>query len=165
MFYPSHSIRSIKEVTLFLKFIFQHPLIQKFIMYSCSIFYPRTAMTSEERKRKTSLPGAAVKARKPLDFTRPNSSPKELFLWGGGGNNTMIRLRKNDIEAFRSKFSAISESFLVDHFKWSNYCLLLNSMPYNSTKSENIVLLYTLPKSNMSGGGDGNHHFLILLQL
>jgi len=163
MFYPSHSIRSIKEVKLFLKFIFQHPLIPKFIMYSCSIFYPRTAMTSEERKRKTSLPGAAVKARQPLDFTGPNSSPTELFLLGE--NNTVIRLRKNDIEAFRSKFSAVSELFLMDHFKSSNYCSLLNSLPYNLTKSENIVLLYTLPKSNMSGGGDRNHHFLILFQL
>lgn len=72
-------------------------------------------MTSEEKKRKTSLPGAAVKARQPLDSTGPNSSPTELFL--SGENNTMIRLRKNDIEALRSKFSSVSESFLVDHFK------------------------------------------------
>ena len=124
MFHLSHSIRSIKEVKLFLKFIFQHPLIPKFIMYSCSIFYPRTAMTSEERERKTSLPGVAVTARRPLDLTGPNSTPTKWVLWGK--NSTVIRLRKNDIEALKSDFSAVSESFRVDHFKLSNYCFLLN---------------------------------------
>lgn len=65
MFYTSHSIRSMKEVELFLKFNFQHPLIPKFIGNSCSIFHLRTAMTSEVRERKTSLPGVAVMARQP----------------------------------------------------------------------------------------------------
>lgn len=65
MFYPSHSIRSMQEDKLFLKFNFQHPLIPKFIVHSSSIFYPKT-MTSEDRQRKTSLPGVAMMARQPM---------------------------------------------------------------------------------------------------
>lgn len=70
MFCPSHSIRSMKEEKLFLKFNFQHPLIPKYIVHSCSIFYPKTTMTSEDRERKTSLPGLAVMARQPMGGQR-----------------------------------------------------------------------------------------------
>lgn len=55
MFHPSRSIRSMKEDKLFLKSNFQHPLIPKLIVYSCSVFYPKTAMTSQERERKNQL--------------------------------------------------------------------------------------------------------------
>lgn len=98
-------------------------------------------MTSEEKERKTSLPGAAVIARQPKGgqsasilghhslWTKTNircyrtqlCSHKVAFV---GGNGTMIRLRKNNTEAFESNFSAVFESFLLDHFKSLNYLSL-----------------------------------------
>lgn len=119
MFYPSHSIRSMQEDKLFLKFNFQHPLIPKFIMHSSSIFYLKT-VTSEDRERKPSLPGVAMMmARQPTGgwkayilgpyslLTRTNSSFYRAQLYslkvdilGGGRDGTMIRLRKNNTEAF-----------------------------------------------------------------
>lgn len=130
MFYPSHSIRSMKEVELFLKFNFQHPLIPKFIVYSCSIFHPRTAMTSEVRERKTSLPGVVVMARQPkggqsayilgphslqtttnIQFYRTHLYFHRVVFFEGGRKWYNIRLRKNDMEALESHFSAAFESF------------------------------------------------------
>lgn len=55
-------------------------------------------MTSEEREKEDQLARAAVKARQPLDSTGLVKPHQRLFL--SGENNTMIRLRKNDIEAF-----------------------------------------------------------------
>lgn len=119
-----------KEAELFLKFNFQHPLIPKFIGYSCSIFHLRTSMTSEVRERKTSLPGVAVMARQPKGgqstyilgshsfYTRTNIQFNRIRLyshkvvWGGwwGDCGMMVRPRKNDIKALESHFS-VSEAF------------------------------------------------------
>lgn len=63
----------------------------------------------------------------------------------------MVRLRQNNTEAFESHFSAVFESFLLDHFKSSNY-ISLNKQ--TSTKLENTALLYSHSKTNMSGRED-----------
>lgn len=61
VFYPSRSTRSTRGQTL--KTQLPASINSKLIVSSCGMFYLETAMTSEERERKTSLPGAAVIAK------------------------------------------------------------------------------------------------------
>lgn len=67
----------------------------------------------------------------------------------------MIRLRKNDIEAFESHFYAVFESFWLDHVKSSNYHLSLNRIEGLTTLTKLENLYYSTPhcESNMSGRG------------
>ena len=64
-FYPSHSIRSMKEDKLFKIQIPASSNSKVYRMYSCSIFYPTTAMTSEERGKEDQPARAAGTARQP----------------------------------------------------------------------------------------------------
>lgn len=80
---------------------------------------PRVDTKQPKRGQSASILGYhSLKTGQTSVFRGLKSTPTKWFLGAGKqGNNTMVRLRQNNTEAFESHFFAVFESFSLDHFK------------------------------------------------